>query len=118
MSSDEGDYAAIQVVPVEETVDSSSNEVVDAVRTTVEGAVDGEVLVTGAGATVEDYFSAVYDKFPYVLALIALITFVLLMRTFRSILLPHQGRGAQPRLVGGGLRRGRLLLAGGPRFRR
>ena len=79
---------SIQVVPVEETVDSSSNEVVDAVRTTVEGAVDGEVLVTGAGATVEDYFTAVYDKFPYVLALIALITFVLLMRTFRSILLP------------------------------
>ena len=88
VSSDDADYAVIQVVPVEETVDSSSNEVVDAVRTTVEGAVDGEVLVTGAGATVEDYFTAVYDKFPYVLALIALITFVLLMRTFRSILLP------------------------------
>ena len=50
--------------------------------------MDGEVLVTGAGATVEDYFTAVYDKFPYVLILIALITFVLLMRTFRSILLP------------------------------
>jgi putative drug exporter of the RND superfamily len=44
--------------------------------------------VTGAGATVEDYFTAVYDKFPYVLALIALITFVLLVRTFRSLLLP------------------------------
>jgi putative drug exporter of the RND superfamily len=88
VSSAEGDEAVIQVVPVDETVDSSSNEVVDAVRTTVEGAVDGEVLVTGAGATVEDYFTAVYDKFPYVLALIALITFVLLMRTFRSILLP------------------------------
>ena len=74
--------------PSEETVDSSSNEVVDDVRTAVEGAVDGEVGVTGAGATVEDYFSAVYDKFPYVLALIALITFVLLVRTFRSLLLP------------------------------
>ena len=36
----------------------------------------------------EDYFTAVYDKFPYVLALIAVITFVLLVRTFRSILLP------------------------------
>ncbi len=29
-----------------------------------------------------------YDKFPYVLALISLITFVLLVRTFRSVLLP------------------------------
>ena len=57
-------------------------------RSAVEQSVDGEVLVTGAGATVEDYFTAVYDKFPYVLALIAIITFLLLVRTFRSVLLP------------------------------
>ncbi|MEO6509831.1 MAG: MMPL family transporter, partial [Nocardioides sp.] len=88
VASDKGDYAVVEVVPTKETVDSSGNEVVDAVRNSIEGAVDGEVLVTGAGATVEDYFTAVYDKFPYVLLLIALITFVLLMRTFRSILLP------------------------------
>ena len=44
--------------------------------------------VAGTGATVEDYFRAVYDNFPYVLALIALITFLLLVRTFRSVLLP------------------------------
>ena len=36
----------------------------------------------------EDYSSAVYDRFPYVLLLIAAITFILLVRTFRSILLP------------------------------
>ena len=84
----DGTLAVIEVVPTSETVDSSGNVVVDGVRTSVEDAVDGEVLVTGAGATVEDYFTAVYDKFPYVLALIAVITFVLLVRTFRSILLP------------------------------
>jgi RND superfamily putative drug exporter len=88
VASDKGEYAVVEVVPTKETVDSSGNEVVDAVRSSVEGAVAGDVLVTGAGATVEDYFTAVYDKFPYVLLLIALITFVLLMRTFRSILLP------------------------------
>ena len=44
--------------------------------------------VAGTGAIVQDYFRAVYDNFPYVLALIALITFVLLVRTFRSLLLP------------------------------
>ena len=38
--------------------------------------------------TVQDYQRAVYDNFPYVLGLIALVTFVLLVRTFRSILLP------------------------------
>ncbi len=62
--------------------------VVDDVRGAVEAAVGGGVDVTGAGATVEDYFAAVYDNFPYVLALIAVITFVLLARTFRSLLLP------------------------------
>jgi RND superfamily putative drug exporter len=82
------DVAVIDVLPDGATVDSASNEVVAAVRSAVERSVDGEVLVTGAGATVEDYFTAVYDKFPYVLALIALITFLLLVRTFRSVLLP------------------------------
>jgi RND superfamily putative drug exporter len=80
--------AVIHVLPEGATVDSASNEVVTAVRTAVEQSVDGQVLVTGAGATVEDYFTAVYDAFPYVLALIALITFLLLVRTFRSVLLP------------------------------
>jgi RND superfamily putative drug exporter len=82
------DIAVVQVLPTTETVDSSTNAVVDRVRTAVQGAVDGNVGVTGPGAVVDDYFSAVYDNFPYVLALIALITFVLLMRTFRSVLLP------------------------------
>jgi RND superfamily putative drug exporter len=80
--------AVVDVLPVAETVDSDSNEVVNAVRAAVEGAVDGNVGVAGTGAIVQDYFRAVYENFPYVLALIALITFVLLVRTFRSILLP------------------------------
>ncbi|MCU1692088.1 MAG: conserved rane protein of unknown function [Frankiales bacterium] len=80
--------ARVDVVPREETVDSDGTAVVDRVRSAVEGAVPGDVRVTGPGATVEDYGSAVYDNFPYVLALISLVTFVLLVRTFRSILLP------------------------------
>ncbi|WP_051683920.1 MMPL family transporter [Blastococcus sp. URHD0036] len=78
----------VDVVPDDETVDSTSIAVVDDVRTAVEDAVDGDVGVTGTGAIVQDYFRAVYDNFPYVLGLIALITFVLLVRTFRSLLLP------------------------------
>jgi RND superfamily putative drug exporter len=80
--------AVVDVIPTKETVDSSANAVVDGIRDAAEDAADGPVGVTGAGATVQDYFSAVYDKFPYVLALIAFITFVLLVRTFRSVLLP------------------------------
>jgi putative drug exporter of the RND superfamily len=78
----------VDVAPVEETVDNTSNAVVDRVRTAVEGATDGSVGVAGTGAIVQDYSRAVYDNFPYVLALIAVITFVLLVRTFRSLLLP------------------------------
>jgi RND superfamily putative drug exporter len=78
----------IDVLPEDETVDSASNQVTDDVRAAVESATDGEVGVAGAGAIVQDYFHAVYDNFPYVLALIAVITFVLLVRTFRSLLLP------------------------------
>jgi RND superfamily putative drug exporter len=78
----------VDVLPNHETVDSSGTEVVQAVRASVENATDGRVQVTGAGATVEDYFHAVYDKFPYVLLIIAAVTFLLLVRTFRSLLLP------------------------------
>jgi RND superfamily putative drug exporter len=78
----------IDVVPDNETVDSASNQVTDDVRAAVERVTDGDAGVAGTGAIVEDYFRAVYDNFPYVLALIAVITFVLLVRTFRSLLLP------------------------------
>ena len=74
----------VDVLPERETVDSDGTAVVAAVR----AAVDGELGLTGAGPTVEDYGSAVYDNFPYVLLLISVITFVLLVRTFRSVLLP------------------------------
>ncbi|MBO1755275.1 MMPL family transporter [Allobranchiibius sp. CTAmp26] len=80
--------AVVDVLPTKETVDSSGVQVVHRVRTAVDGAVDGDVLIAGQGAVVDDYFNAVYDKFPYVLGLIALVTFVLLMRQFRSVLLP------------------------------
>jgi putative drug exporter of the RND superfamily len=78
----------VDVLPTEATVDSGTVTVVDDVQTAVENAVDGEVGVTGVGASVQDYFKAVYERFPYVLALIMLVTFVLLVRTFRSVLLP------------------------------
>jgi RND superfamily putative drug exporter len=80
--------AVVDVLPVRETVDSASNQVVDGVRSAVQKATGVTVGVAGTGAIVQDYFRAVYNNFPYVLALIAVITFVLLVRTFRSVLLP------------------------------
>ena len=77
----------VDVLPTRETVDSTGTDVVEAVRAAVEGATDGPVRIAGAGAAVQDYFHAVYEKLPYVLGMISVITFLLLVRTFRSVLL-------------------------------
>lgn len=81
--------SVVDVIPVHETVDSASNGPVNGVRSAVGRAIGARnVALTGTGSVVQDYFTAVYDNFPYVLLIIALVTFVLLMRTFRSVLLP------------------------------
>jgi RND superfamily putative drug exporter len=77
----------VDVIPDAETVDSTSNEVVNRLHDAVSSA-PWFVGVAGDGATVKDYSKAVYRNFPYVLAVIAVITYVLLVRTFRSLLLP------------------------------
>jgi RND superfamily putative drug exporter len=79
--------SAIDVVPDKETVASSSVAIVDQVSKTGK-ALPGYVGAAGLGPTIVDYRHAVYDNFPYVIGLIAVITFILLVRTFRSILLP------------------------------
>ncbi|MGH3720980.1 MAG: MMPL family transporter [Pseudonocardiaceae bacterium] len=83
-----GAGAIVDVLPRTETVDSDGAAVVEAVRGAVRTATGGPVGVTGAGAAVQDYATAVYDNFPYVLLIIAAITIVALARTFRSVLLP------------------------------
>ncbi|HST84806.1 MAG TPA: MMPL family transporter [Kineosporiaceae bacterium] len=82
-----GGVTDIIVVPDHETVDNNSVAVVTAVREATQD-LPGYNGLAGLGATVLDYQKAVYANFPYVLTLIALVTFVLLVRTFRSILLP------------------------------
>ncbi len=48
----------------------------------------GNVLVGGAGAFDADFTDKIYDGFPRMLLVISIITFLLLMRAFRSVLLP------------------------------
>ncbi|MCW2607219.1 MAG: conserved rane protein of unknown function, partial [Frankiales bacterium] len=79
--------AVVSVVPDEELVDIEAAAVVDRVRDAIAG-IDGAVGVAGPGATVLDYSDAVFGRFPLVMGLIALTTFLLLVRAFRSLLLP------------------------------
>jgi RND superfamily putative drug exporter len=52
-------------------------------------AANGVTLTLGgAGAENRDFVHAVYGKFPYVLLFVLLLTYVLLARAFRSLILP------------------------------
>ena len=79
--------SAVMVVPAQETVDIAHSEVANRVHDAAAGA-PGFVGVAGVGATVLDYSKAVFGNFPLVIGLISLVTFLLLVRAFRSILLP------------------------------
>jgi len=82
-----GSNAVVVVLPRAETVAGSSVSVVKRVRSAVanEPGVIGE---SGYGPLQIDYLKAVYGNFPLALAIIAVVTFILLARAFRSLLLP------------------------------
>ena len=77
----------VVAIPNKETANSSTVGVVRRVKS-VTHAIPGVIGVAGAGADQLDFLKAVYANFPYMLAIIAVLTFVLLARAFRSVLLP------------------------------
>jgi putative drug exporter of the RND superfamily len=77
----------VVVIPTKETVNSKSTDVVRQVRDRAD-TLPGVVGVTGIGAAQIDFMHGVYGNFPLMLTIIALLTYVLLVRAFRSLLLP------------------------------
>jgi RND superfamily putative drug exporter len=77
----------VVLIPGEETVNSTSVQVVRDV-TAVADQTDGVIGVTGLGNAQVDFLHAVYGNFPQVLLIIAVLTYILLVRAFRSLLLP------------------------------
>jgi RND superfamily putative drug exporter len=77
----------VVVIPDEETVNSKSVGVVKRVKSAT-AHLPGVIGVAGIGAAQIDFMHAVYGNFPLMLAIIALLTYVLLVRAFRSLLLP------------------------------
>ncbi len=71
---------------VRKTISNLQHHVLPAVQTQLGGPT--RVTLGGTAAEDRDFVHAVYGKFPYVLAFVILLTFVLLMRAFRSVLLP------------------------------
>jgi RND superfamily putative drug exporter len=83
-------HSGAAIVDAFTTPDGSSaagRETLDRVRNAAHGS-GPEVRLGGLAAQNEDFINAVYGNFPLMIALIAIITFILLARAFRSLLLP------------------------------
>jgi RND superfamily putative drug exporter len=79
--------ALIDVVPTVDANTSAGHDALNRIRH-VTHSQPGNALVGGQAAQNFDFIDAVYGNFPLMVGLIALITFVLLARAFRSLLLP------------------------------
>jgi RND superfamily putative drug exporter len=82
-----GGAAVVDAFSTPDASSASGRETLDRVRSAAH-ATGPEVRLGGLAAQNEDFIEAVYGNFPLMIALIALITFVLLARAFRSLLLP------------------------------
>jgi RND superfamily putative drug exporter len=84
----------VEAFPTSDSASKASSSTISRLQhdvlPSIERTLGGDTNVTLGGVSPEDrdFVHAVYGKFPYVLAFVILLTFVLLMRAFRSILLP------------------------------
>jgi RND superfamily putative drug exporter len=79
--------AVLDAFAVPDGSSAVGRHVLESVRSVVRESGDG-VRLGGLAAQNHDFIEAVYGNFPLMIALIAVITFVLLARAFRSLLLP------------------------------
>jgi putative drug exporter of the RND superfamily len=79
--------ALVEAIPVPDSSSDEGKATLEGVREVADGA-GPDVRVGGRPAANEDFTDAVYGSFPLMIALIAVTTFVLLARAFRSLLLP------------------------------
>jgi putative drug exporter of the RND superfamily len=88
------DKALVEVFPAVDSASSRSSSTISDLQhdilPSLAHQLGGNTNLTLGGVSPEDrdFIHAVYGKFPYVLAFVIILTFVLLMRAFRSILLP------------------------------
>ena len=79
--------ALVDAIPVADGSSSAGRDTISAARSAAH-AVGPQVKVGGVGAENADFVDAIYGSFPAMIAIIAVLTFVLLARAFRSLLLP------------------------------
>ena len=79
--------AVVDVVGVADPSTSAGGDTLKRVRAAARSLGDG-VRVGGTAAENQDFVDAIYGSFPLMIALIAVLSFLLLARAFRSLLLP------------------------------
>jgi RND superfamily putative drug exporter len=79
--------AIVEAIPISDTATDLGSNSLDRVRSVAHSA-GPDVRVGGQPAANDDFTDAVYGSFPLMIALIAISTFILLARAFRSLLLP------------------------------
>jgi RND superfamily putative drug exporter len=82
-----GGTALVEAIPVPDSGTGDGKSTLDAVRAAAHAAGPG-ARVGGEPASNADFIDAVYGSFPLMIALIAITTFILLARAFRSLVLP------------------------------
>jgi RND superfamily putative drug exporter len=80
--------ALVEAFPTTDSASSSSSKTITRLQHDVLPSLSATATLGGISPEDRDFVHAVYGKFPYALAFVILLTFVLLMRAFRSILLP------------------------------
>ena len=79
--------AIVVVFPTSDGNSPAGRETLDRLRADAE-ALPAEVTIGGEAAQGADFLEAVYGNFPLMVALISILTFILLARAFRSLVLP------------------------------
>jgi RND superfamily putative drug exporter len=79
--------ALVTIIPTADGNSAAGRATLDRLRAATK-ALPAAVAIGGDAAQGADFLAAVYDNFPLMVALIALLTFVLLARAFRSLILP------------------------------
>jgi RND superfamily putative drug exporter len=80
-----GDASLVEAFPNADGAARETRGTIKRVRAALKGT---DASLGGVAPEDRDFVAAVYSKFPYVLAFVVLLTFLLLARAFRSIVLP------------------------------
>jgi RND superfamily putative drug exporter len=80
-----GETALVTVIPTQDGNSAAGRATLDRIHALT---LPGDVSIGGEAALSADFLDAVYGTFPLLLALVSVLTFLLLARAFRSLILP------------------------------